>query len=240
MKRILIIEDESHAAEHLQRLLNKIDKSLEVVAHLKSGAESIAWLTENPTPDLIFLDIQLSDGISFSIFDRVEVEAPIIFTTAYDQYALRAFKLNSIDYLLKPYTLEDLTRATSKWRKLHKDQYPRIGKEELQAIVNSMQTTYKQRFLVKAGHQLKSIKLDEISFFMSQDKITYLVHVNGRRYAVDYSLTDLESIVDPQRFFRINRNHIISHKAIDTIVSYSNSRLKVTAKPTQNNPYGRQ
>ena len=235
--RVLIIEDEAHAAEHLERLLSRISFNLDVVARLKSVAESITWLTQYPSPDLIFMDIQLGDGISFSIFESTDVDAAVIFTTAYDQYALNAFKVNSIDYLLKPIAFDDLEKAILKWKKHYRQQNVlKLGKSEIQAIVSEMKPVFKKRFLVKAGHHLKSIAMEEISFFISRDKITFLFHTDGRKYPVDYPLTELEGILDPHLFFRVNRQYIINHQSIADVMTFSNSRLKIRLKQKEQTP----
>ena len=229
--KILIIEDEVQAAEHLKRLLNTIDDDLTVMTCLTSVVDSVHWLQKNPAPQLIFMDIQLSDGISFSIFEHVEVNAPIIFTTAYDKYALKAFKVNSIDYLLKPIAQKELRQAISKWKKITaaKPSQKNIGVKEIQSILQVLKPSYKQRFLVKAGHHLRSIPVQEIVAFLSREKTTLLVHENGRQYPIDYSLSDLEEMVDPSLFFRINRQDMLSHQIISDVISYS-SRLKIISK----------
>lgn len=229
--RILIVEDETHAAEHLERLLGRTQFDLESVEVSQSIASTVKWLTTNPAPDLLFMDIQLSDGISFSIFELIEVEAPVVFTTAYDQYALDAFKVNSIDYLLKPIALDDLEQALQKWRKHHRQtSLPKLGNTEIRALLSAMKPVYKQRFLVKAGHHLRSIHITEIQYFISSNKITYLFHSSNRKYAVDYSLTELENILNPNEYFRVNRQAIISYQSIKDVISMSNSRLKIKLK----------
>lgn len=229
---VLIIEDELPAAEHLKRLLGRLDEDMNVLQCLTSVIDSARWIKQNPPPDLIFMDIQLNDGISFSIFDQVEVSSPIIFTTAYDQYALDAFKVNSIDYLLKPIALKDLRRATTKWKKVHSRNTQPVGldRNQIQAILKELKPSFKQRFLVKAGHHLKSIPVDEIIAFQSREKITFLINNTGRKYPIDFSLNDLEDILDPACFFRINRQDMISHQAISDVASYSSSRLKIMSQ----------
>jgi DNA-binding LytR/AlgR family response regulator len=230
--KVLIIEDELPAAEHLIRLLGRLDEDITVLQSLTSVFDSARWIKQNPPPDLIFMDIQLNDGISFSIFDRIEVQSPIIFTTAYDKYALDAFKVNSIDYLLKPIALEDLRRAIRKLKSLQSQdqQKPGLNSVQFKAILKELKPAYKQRFLVKAGNHLKSIPVAEILAFQSREKITFLVNDTGRKYPVDYSLNDLEDLLDPDLFFRINRQDMISHAIITDVITYTSHRLKIKSK----------
>jgi DNA-binding LytR/AlgR family response regulator len=235
MMHILIIEDEPDAAEHLIRLINRLDEEVRIVANLSSVAEAVSWLRASPSPDLIFLDIQLSDGISFSIFDQTEVESPVIFTTAYDQYALNAFKVNSIDYLLKPIDLNDLQRAVDKWKHLlsgvHRPHY--LSKHDVEMILKSMKPKFKERFMVRIGNHLRSIPVSEAAMFKSWEKIIYLILFDGKRYAVDFTLNELEDMLNPARFFRVNRQYILNLGSIQDVVSYSNSRLKIVTKLLQ-------
>ena len=227
----IIIEDEKPAARLLQRKLEKL--TIEVGVMLHSVEESIEWFSKNGHPDLIFLDIQLSDGLSFEIFEKVEIKSAVIFTTAYDEYALRAFKLNSIDYLLKPIDEDDLKIAVAKFKSL-------LPKEEIQSqslgidfeqikkmLINPFEKNYKKRFTVKIGQHLKVISIDEIECFFSENKGTYIHTFDKRDYLIECSLELLEKELDPANFFRINRKFIVPLKAIKEIVVYSNSRLKV-------------
>lgn len=227
----IIIEDEKPAARLLQRKLEKLNIPVGVLLH--SVAEAIDWFSTNEHPDLIFLDIQLSDGLSFEIFEKVEIKSAVIFTTAYDEYALRAFKLNSIDYLLKPIDEDDLEIAVAKFKSL-------LPKQELQSqnlgidfeqikkmLANPFEKNYKKRFTVKIGQHLKVIATDEIECFFSENKGTYLHTFDNRNYLMECTLELLEQELDPADFFRISRKFIIPLKAIKEIVVYSNSRLKV-------------
>ncbi|WP_338645448.1 LytTR family DNA-binding domain-containing protein [Flavobacterium sp. KS-LB2] len=227
----IIIEDEKPAARLLQRKLEKLNIQVGVLLH--SVAEAIDWFSTNEHPDLIFLDIQLSDGLSFEIFEKVEIKSAVIFTTAYDEYALRAFKLNSIDYLLKPIDEDDLEIAVAKFKSL-------LPKQELQSqnlgidfeqikkmLTNPFEKNYKKRFTVKIGQHLKVIATDEIECFFSENKGTYLHTFDNRNYLMECTLELLEQELDPADFFRISRKFIIPLKAIKEIVVYSNSRLKV-------------
>lgn len=227
----IIIEDEKPAARLLQRKLEKLNIQVGVMLH--SVEEALDWFSKNEHPDLIFLDIQLSDGLSFEIFEKVEIKSAIIFTTAYDEYALRAFKLNSIDYLLKPIDEDDLEIAVAKFKSL-------LPKQELQPqnlgidfeqikrmLTNPFEKNYKKRFTVKIGQHLKVISIDEIECFFSENKGTYLHTFDNRNYLIECTLELLEQELDPADFFRISRKFIIPLKAIKEIVLYSNSRLKV-------------
>ena len=229
--KTIIIEDEKPAARLLQRKLEKLD--IEVGVMLHSVEEALDWFSKNEHPDLIFLDIQLSDGLSFEIFEKVEIKSAVIFTTAYDEYALRAFKLNSIDYLLKPIDEDDLEIAVATFKSL-------LPKQELQTqslgidfeqikkmLTNPFEKNYKKRFTVKIGQHLKVISIDEIECFFSENKGTYLHTFDNRNYLIECTLELLEQELDPVDFFRISRKFIIPLKAIKEIVLYSNSRLKV-------------
>jgi len=227
----IIIEDEKPAARLLQRKLEKL--KIEVGVMLHSVEESIEWFSKNGHPDLIFLDIQLSDGLSFEIFEKVEIKSAVIFTTAYDEYALRAFKLNSIDYLLKPIDEDDLEIAVAKFKSLLSKQQIQpqslgIDFEQIKKMLtNPFEKNYKKRFTVKIGQHLKVISIDEIECFFSENKGTYIHTFNNRDYLIECTLELLEQELDPGDFFRISRKFIIPLKAIKEIVLYSNSRLKV-------------
>ncbi|EIA08269.1 LytR/AlgR family response regulator transcription factor [Flavobacterium frigoris] len=223
----IIIEDEKPAARLLQRKLEKLN--IVVGALLHSVEESIDWFSRNEHPDLIFLDIQLSDGLSFEIFEKVEIKSAIIFTTAYDEYALRAFKLNSIDYLLKPIDEEDLEVAVDKFQaRIPKKESLKIDFEEIKKMLsNPFEKNYKKRFTVKIGQHLKVISTDEVECFFSENKGTYIHTFDNRNYLVESTLEILEQELDRKDFYRISRKFIIPMKAIKEIVLYSNSRLKV-------------
>lgn len=224
---IIIIEDEKPAARLLQRKVEKL--GLQVNTMLHSVEESIIWFQNNPHPDLIFLDIQLSDGLSFEIFEQIDIKSAVIFTTAYDEYALRAFKLNSIDYLLKPIDEEELSIAISKFK--NQFQKHTISSLDFEAIkrmlVNPVEKEYKKRFSVKIGHQLKVIPIEEVGCFYSENKGTYLHTLDNRDYLLDTTLEILENEINPKDFFRINRKFIIPLKSIKEIQVYTNSRLKI-------------
>lgn len=218
---IIIIEDEKPAARLLQRRIEKL--GYEVNKMLHSVEESVNWLKNNPNPDLIFLDIQLSDGISFQIFEEVEVSSSIIFTTAYDEYALKAFKLNSIDYLLKPVDEEDLAFAIEKFEK------QREVKVNFAQIKNlfDQNKTYKERFTTKIGQNIKFFETIDVELFYSENKATYAFTKEGKNYLLDYTLDKIEELVTPKLFFRINRGQLIKIDAIKEISVFYNSRLKI-------------
>lgn len=229
MKRIVIIEDEPFAAEHLEEMIRQLKPGVEIPAKLPTVQEAIAWLRSHEHYDLVFTDIQLADGTCFEIFPEVEIKVPIIFTTAYDQYALRAFKVNSVDYLLKPIDKPALQTAFEKLERL-RDEAPSqaaFTQTQLQQLLQSMQPEYKKRFMVKIGDHLKLIPTEEILYFLSQHKLTYLMTESGKKYPIQYTLQELEDLLDPKQFFRINRQMLLRDRAIQDVVSISNSRLKV-------------
>ncbi|MEO9511493.1 MAG: LytTR family DNA-binding domain-containing protein [Flavobacteriaceae bacterium] len=224
---VIIIEDEKPAARRLSRLLSELE--VEVSTMLHSVEESIAWFHNNPHPDLIFLDIQLSDGLSFEIFDSIEVKSAIIFTTAFDEYALQAFKLNSIDYLLKPIDDEELETAVEKYRNF-KPEEQRISvdfNDIKRLLVNPLEREYKKRFTVKVGQHLKIINADEVECFYSENKGTYAATLDGRNYLLDTTLEQLEEELSPKFFFRVSRKFYVNINHIKDIISYTNSRLQI-------------
>ena len=225
--KVVIIEDEKPAARRLSRMLAALD--IEVQEMLHSVEESLNWLQNSKHPELIFLDIQLSDGLSFEIFDKIEIKSPIIFTTAYDEYALRAFKLNSIDYLLKPIDEDELEAAITKFQnQFQKNAVSSLDFEAIKRmLVNPVQKEYKNRFSVKIGNQIKVILIDEIECFYSENKGTYLHTNDNRDYLLDISLEQLESELNPESFYRISRKFIIPLQSIKEIQVHTNSRLKV-------------
>ena len=225
--KIIIIEDEKPAARLLQRKVEKL--GLQVNTLLHSVEESIHWFNSNIHPDLIFLDIQLSDGLSFEIFQTITINSAVIFTTAYDEYALRAFKLNSIDYLLKPIDEDDLETAVTKF-KTRNPGAPNLSLDfEMikKMLVNPMDRNYKKRFTIKLGQQLKMVNIDEVECFYSENKGTYLHTFDNRDYLLDITLEQLETELDPTDFYRVSRKFIVPMKSIKEIQIYSNSRLKV-------------
>ena len=224
---IIIIEDEKPAARLLQRKVEKLGLQINTLLH--SVEESINWFQNNSHPDLIFLDIQLSDGLSFEIFEAIDIKSAVIFTTAYDEYALRAFKLNSIDYLLKPIDEDDLETAISKFKnQFQKNSIASLDFELIKKmLINPIDREYKKRFTIKMGQQLKMIGIEEVECFFSENKGTYLHTFDNRDYLLDNTLEQLETELNPQDFFRVSRKFIIPLKSIKEIQLYSNSRLKV-------------
>lgn len=224
---IIIIEDEKPAARLLQRKVEKLGMSVNTMLH--SVEESINWFQNNAHPDLIFLDIQLSDGLSFEIFETINIKSAVIFTTAYDEYALRAFKLNSIDYLLKPIDEDDLEVAINKFKQRNQPQNLALDFDLIKRmLVNPIEKEYKKRFTVRVGQQLKLIDIQDVECFFSQDKGTYLHTFDNRDYLLDGTLEQLESELNPEDFYRVSRKFIIPMKAIKEIQMHSNSRLKLT------------
>lgn len=223
--KVLIIEDEILAAEKLESLLLSLDSSIEIIGKLQSVIESINWLHSKPNPELIFMDIQLDDGICFEIFDAVKIKTPVIFTTAYDSYAIRAFRVNSVDYLLKPIEKESLTKALEKYKLIfEKNIYSTQYVDNLSA---QMVKSYKTRFFVKIGNHFQSIPVDNIDCFYTIERAVFFTTTNGKKFDLDYSLDQVQKLVDPEKFFRINRNYLINMNAIQDIHNYSSSRLGI-------------
>ncbi|MGB5319989.1 LytR/AlgR family response regulator transcription factor [Eudoraea sp.] len=222
---VIIIEDEKPAARRLSRLLGELGVDVSTMLH--SVEEAVNWFQQNEQPDLIFLDIQLSDGLSFEIFDLVEVQSAIIFTTAYDEYALQAFKLNSIDYLLKPIDDEELEVAVKKYKNRAPSNKPlSVDFEDIKKLlVHPLERTYKKRFTIRLGQHLKIISVDEIECFYSENKGTYMATIEGRNYLLDTTLEQLENELEPKVFFRVSRKFFVNINYIKDIISYSNSRL---------------
>ena len=239
--KILIIEDEPLSADKLERQLLSIDGTSEILAKLAGVTESVTFL-QNNTPDLIFADVHLSDGISLEVFDRVQCDAPVIFTTAYDQYAIEAFKTNSIAYLLKPVSKSSLLQAIGKYRRLHgisleREDEGRSGDgdiNKLASLISRLKPTanFKQRFLVQSGNgNLHSFHLDDIGYFFADGKHTFLVSRDGKRFFCDNNISQLATLLDPARFYQINRKYIIEIGSIAEMVPYSKSRVKLTLSP---------
>ena len=227
---VIIIEDEKPSARHLQRMLAKLQ--IQVTTLLHSVEESIAWFSDNTHPDLIFLDIQLSDGLSFEIFEALEINSAVIFTTAYDEYALQAFKLNSIDYLLTPIDEDDLAKAVTKYKtRMPSRKSVVIDFDKIRSLlVHPLDRSYKKRFSVRVGQHLKLISTEDIECFYSENKGTYLYTCEGRSYLLDMSLEQLDSDLEPRTFFRVSRKFYVNINAIKDMISYTNSRLQIKLK----------
>lgn len=231
---ILIIEDEPHAQRELIRLIKNSGIDYNILECIDSVEESVKWLLANLEPDLIFLDIQLSDGLSFDIFNQVKINCPVIFTTAYDEYAIQAFKLNSIDYLLKPIRQEGLNEALRKLNRI-KERYadknliPDLQK--IEQLFKSKLRDYKSRIIARVGDQIKHLSIYEIAYFYAEDNVVFLASHSDQRMIIEYSLEQLERSLNPREFFRINRSYLVSIKAIGKINKYFNSRLKLELIP---------
>lgn len=226
--KVIIIEDEQLSAEHLANLLKKADSNIEVTAVFDSVRRTVEAINKGAAPDLLFVDIHLADGLSFEIFDKVEVDAPVIFTTAYDEYAIKAFKYNSIDYLLKPVGLAELKTAIEKYKRIN-EASTKVSVKEIKNVYEALSKNYKQRFMVKMGESIVSVRAEEINHFMAEDGIVLLCASNGKRYAVDYTLDQVEEYCDPKFFFRINRKVVVNITSIQKISTYFNGRLKIVS-----------
>jgi two-component system response regulator LytT len=223
--RVLIIEDEQPASRKLARLLHEIDETIEVSGILESVEATTNWLINNPHPELIFMDIQLEDGLCFEIFENIELKTPVIFTTAYNEYSLKAFKVNSVDYLLKHIDLGELKGAIDKFRTVHQKG---IDLLKIETLLSQIQPRTKERFLIKIGEHYRSVQVSNINCFYIRERCNFINVDNDRNYAIDYSLDKVEKMVDPRKFFRANRNFIINFAAILDIVAYSANKLKVS------------
>ncbi len=228
--KVLIIENEKPASDKLQSLLNQIDPNIDIVGITESVEESVNWLQSMPSPDLILMDIQLDDGTCFEIFDTIKVDIPVIFTTAFNEFVLRAFKVNSIDYLLKPIEARLLQDALTKFRRV----YYKSNENLLRNLFDGFSKQYKNRFLIKIGTHFKSITTKEITCFYIMDRAVFLKTIEGKEYAIDYSLDQIEKIIDPDKFFRLNRHFIAFIDAIADINSYSSSRLQIKMNQNKN------
>jgi DNA-binding LytR/AlgR family response regulator len=225
---ILLIEDEKPAATRLLSLLKVHFPHATFHGNLDSISVTLHWLETNSTPDLIFCDIQVADGISFEIFEKIKIATPVIFTTAYDHYAIKAFQVNAIDYLLKPIDAVDLARAVEKYK--NSQIQPVLDLSILKDLLQPKSLDFKTRFLVRFGEKIQSIPVDEIAFIFSEERVTFLQTHEGKKFVIDYTLDQTESQTNPRMFFRLNRKYICKAESIQEIISYSNSRLKVKLK----------
>ena len=216
----------------MQQLVSKLDPEISIFGVVDSVRGAVEWFRENTAPDLVFMDIQLADGLSFEIFEQVRVPCPVIFTTAYEEYAVKAFKVNSVDYLLKPIAFDELEAAFQKFENQVKkeEEVQPVTLDLLNKVREMLRKQYKTRFVIKVGEHLKSIPVEDIQFFYSLDKATFLCTSDFKTYIVDYSLDRISEMIDEHRFFRINRKYILSNQSIADIVFYSNSRLKIKLK----------
>lgn len=223
--RALIIEDEARAREHMKNLLSQHFPAAQVVGAVGSVQDAVNWLIANPDPDVIFMDVELTDGISFDIFNKVEVNSPVIVTTAYDQYAIQAFEVNAVDYLLKPIEIKDLQRAMA-----------RIVSGEAKApsadtVRNLMDQARKEKFLIRLNDRIVPVRVSDIAYFYSEDKNTYMVTASGTSYVLDDSLDALVETLDPESFFRISRSCIMAEKTIDSVSKLMGGRLRISIQP---------
>lgn len=234
--KVLIVEDESPAANKLKQMLLRYSNEMEVVANLSSVQETVAWLSSHPAPDLIMMDIQIDDGLCFEIFKEVKVLSPVIFTTAYDQYAIRAFEVHSIDYLLKPFSYEKLEISLNKLMDIQQNRQELksspVNIDQLMEALEGQKQRFKSRFLVKAGTKIRSVKSSEIAYIYTDRKLNLLVTGEGDRYPVDQSLDELSQLLDPQDFFRANRQLIIHIDAVKVIHPYFKGRVKLEITPS--------
>lgn len=237
--KVLIIEDEELAVKKLQKTLAGVDTTAEVVGVADSIRSSVSWLQDNPTPDLILMDIELADGQSFEIFDKVDVKSTVIFTTSYDEYALKAFKVNSVDYLLKPIQKEDLQAALDKFKKMKNIYGNGSGNAQplnVDSLVKELQLKlqpreFRKRFLVKHAQKLVSIEVDEIAYFYSDGRLNFFKTNDNKKYVVDYTMDELEEMLNPEVYFRISRSFYVSIASVDQIHDYFGNRLLLNLKP---------
>lgn len=223
--KVVIIEDEKLAREKIKQLLSEFDSTAEVLAELDSVESTVHWLKNNTLPDVLIVDIHLADGISFDIFDQIEVGVPVIFTTAYNEYALRAFDVNSIDYLLKPIQYDDLAKSLNKLNKIRTDQNA-LSLKNLKQLIQEEENHYKERFVAKIGDNIQTVETKNILYFYTEFKGVYLV-TDKHKLLINYTLEEIEDLVDPRMFFRLNRKFITSFRAIVKIKTYINSRLRI-------------
>lgn len=228
--KVIVIEDEKLAAERLVDMIHQYDQTIEVVATLDSIKRTVEWFENNEHPDLAFFDIQLSDGLSFEIFERTIIDSPVIFTTAYNEYAVRAFKVNSVDYLLKPIDNDELSAAIDKFKKNYSGQEVVQQQQVFDKVLHLLTNNHKQRFVIKVGEHIRSVAVENILYFYSLEKATFIHTIDDHNYVIDYSLEQVENLVDPARFFKINRKYMITINATEDIITYSNSRLKIELK----------
>lgn len=230
--KVLVFEDEKLASERLVELIQEIKPEAEVIASLKSVEAGLLWLENNEEPDLLVSDIQLLDGSSFEIFDQHPIGCPVIFTTAYDEYAIKAFQVNSVDYLLKPIQKQKLAAALEKYeQRKPNDSSTALDIDKIREAIQGSNVQYKSRFLVKFGQRIKAIPVEQIAYFFSQDKLTYLMSFDGKKLPLDQTLEELEAVLDPKNYFRVNRKFIVHFDAVSDIHPYFKGRVKLDLQP---------
>lgn len=224
---ILIVEDEMHAAARLESLVKELIPGSTIVGKIDTVKKAVQFFQQQPAPDLTLMDIQLADGISFTIFEQVEVRSPVIFTTAYDEYALKAFKVNSVDYILKPVDRNELKAALGKLERLTTGNHQKQVLDNIHEAIHMLTRRYKSRFVIKVGEHLKTIEIGSVLYFFSQEKTTFCCTRDNRTFILDFTLEQLEDMVDPAVFYRINRKYLVGAGSISDIIHYTNSRLKL-------------
>jgi two-component system, LytTR family, response regulator LytT len=229
--QILIVEDEEQALKRLQKIITEIVPDALLIGNTASVEETLNWFELNPMPDLIFMDIQLADGNSFQLFTKIKISCPVIFTTAYENYALQAFKVNSVDYLLKPIDENDVKRAIDKLRLLQSSGSPVVDYAEILKTMQATSKKYKDRFIIKLGDTIKSFSVGDIAYFYTENKSNFLCTNEGKRFPVDFNLDQIEQMLNPKNFFRINRQFIIGHHAIEEMKAHTRSRIIVKLNP---------
>jgi two-component system, LytTR family, response regulator LytT len=237
--KIFLVEDEELAVKKLRKTLQLVDESAEVVGEADSIKSAVEWLENNPDPDLILMDIELADGQSFEIFNLTHVKSPVIFITSYDEYALKAFKVNSVDYLLKPVQKEDLETAMGKYRDMKKiyATEPQQSKLDFDGLVKELQQKlqlkeYRKRFLVKHAQKLVSVEIEEVAYFFSDGRLNFFKTYDNRKFVVDYTMDELEEMLDPDKWFRISRSFFVSVNSVEQIHDYFGNRLLLYLRPT--------
>lgn len=229
--KVVIIEDEAFAALRLKKMIQDFNPDIQILAELESVAESVKWFKSNPEPDLIFLDIHLEDDLSFAIFDQVNISSAVIFTTAFDEYAIKAFKLKSIDYLLKPIVHEELAAALKKYEQfsgLHRNS---VDLQTLYNLITSSEKKYRERFSISVGTKIKMVEVTDIAYCFVLDKGVYLRTKQGQTFNIDFTLDKLEEMLNPATFFRINRKYLVNISSIANMVTWSRSRVKLELNP---------
>ncbi|GAB3507978.1 LytTR family DNA-binding domain-containing protein [Spirosoma knui] len=231
MMNVVIVEDEDRNARQLERLLKKYDPTIHILTQLPSVNEAVEWFTHHPMPDLAFMDIHLEDGLAFRIFDQLTINLPVIFTTAYDEYVLKAFKVNSIDYLLKPVDYDELVAALEKFKTLRSQPAHPDLTTLLQYIQKSPSSGFKERFMVSLGTKIHSVEVTDIAYFFSEEKATFMLTKAGQLLPLEYSLDQLSDLLNPSHFFRVNRQFIVARTALQTVHAYSAGKFKLDLSP---------
>lgn len=232
--KVLIVEDELPAAKRLRQMISEVEPSVIILEIKDSISSTVRWLNENESPDLIFMDIQLSDGLSFEIFKKVKIMCPVIFTTAFDEYAIQAFKVNSIDYLLKPINAADLRSSMKKYGELKRQFSADKESGDLKKLLESLtqnKIVYKTRFLVKSGQSFVKVSADECAYFYLENKLTYLIQFNGKKHLIDFTLDDLEKQLDPKVFSRASRQFIVNIESVASVHNFFGGKLKLHLRP---------